>query len=218
MPKAEFERAVMGYLQDIRERFDIAYRPDIAFTFRGKETDDGELTLAGITRIAMGRREKDDRVSIELKIRAPRGHTVPFARFAVIVVHELFHTVVPIISGSLVWSEGVTDFCAHWHLGLQNDLPRKRAHVERFRHSNPTYYKFKRPYIVGANAMLDLFQAAPRKTVASLRAVIRDANRDRATFFAHKTKGDIVGYDPAFEVFFRHGKEVSRRWNTETPV
>jgi len=198
-------------LDDIHERFDVRYRPPIAFTLRGRASR-SDTTLAGITRLGGPRRT----VTIELKVIAPEP--VSLRRFAPILVHELFHTVVPIVRGSLLWSEGVTDFCAHWFLGQLDDLPKKRAHVEAMAHADPAYYRFKRPYVEGACAMRELFQQEPRATLVALRAVIQDATRSRDAYFAEHTRADVVAHDPRFAVFFRRGHEGRRRWNTETPM
>ena len=198
-------------LHEIRETMEVRYRPRIAISMHG-QIRAGDTTLAGITRLSSARG-----ITIELKVRAPDAVTL--RRFAPIVVHELFHTVVPVVPRSLVWSEGVTDFCAHWFLGQLDDLPRKRAHVEEARRTDPAYYRFKRPYVVGAGAMLELFQQEPRKTIAALRGVVRDATRSRDAFFAEHTRDDVTRHDPRFAVFFRRGANDGRRgWNTETPM
>lgn len=217
--RAQFERMVTSALADIRETMGVRYRPPIAFTLRGRTNTRGELSLAGITRLS-----SRDGITIELKIQAPAA--VSLRRFAPIIVHELFHTVVPIVSGSLLWSEGVTDFCAHWFLGLLDDLPRKRAHVNAVRHTDPAYYRFKRPYTEGACAMLELFRAHPRVTMAALRDVVREATRSRDAFFADHGREDVVAHDSRFAAFFERGRGRGRgrgdtdrpEWNTETPT
>lgn len=213
---ATFERVTMAYLDAIRQRFHVAYRPkSLRISLSMGRSKGNDLVLAGITRI----RSRGQAMTIDLKVRAPEGVTVSMRRFAPIVVHELFHLVVPIVDGSLLWTEGVTDFCAHLFLGLLDDLPLKLAYVESLRASDPAYYRFKRPYVRGANAMLGLYRRDQRATMANLSALVRDANRDAASVFAPCTKADIVRYDPRFDVFFRRGPQAGQKgdWNTETP-
>lgn len=224
-PRTEFERVVRHHLRAIRDRFRIEHRPPIAFTLDCKlRPGTRQELLAGITRIAgCGRCDpRRDEVSIELKVRVPRR--IRLARFLHIIVHEILHTVVPIMRkpSCLTWSEGVTDFFAHWYLDSLDDVPRQRAYVERVRDADPSYYRFKRPYVVGASEMLRLYRRDPSRVSAALRRLVRDVNRTREGFFDGLTREEVVDYDSDFAVFFvrrsSEGRWPMSRWNTETPV
>lgn len=218
----EFERVVRRHLRDIRDRLRVEHRPPIAFTLDCKFATHREV-LAGLTRIAGCRRcdPRRDEVTIEFKVRTPHK-AIPLAKFEHIIVHEIFHTVVPIVRdpACLTWSEGVTDFFAHWYLGTLDDIPRQFAYVERLRRSDPSYYRFKRPYVIGASMMLALYRKDPRRVSFACRRLVRDANRTREAFMDGMVRADVVKYDSRFDVLFKRNArdEGRRRWDTITPT
>ena len=214
--KPKFEQAIVHCLRDIRRMFDVKYLPkSFTLNLHGDVSRNGSVELAGITTLT----PRGERFHIDLRTRLPKeSPPVTLAQFAPIVVHELFHLVVPVVPSSLLWTEGVTDFVTHWFLGHLDDLPRKQQYVERLRTKHPSYYRFKRPYVEGANLMLQLHRADERRTLSALKAIVHDANRSKATVFAPRTSADIVKYDSRFDVFFRHRQHGHRTWNTPTPT
>lgn len=181
--KRRFERFVEYHLSRIVRKYRVRYMPSpLTIILESGTLKDPSHSSYGGTWLSK------QKLYLQLyNLRTPKGIRT-FLRE--VVIHELFHLVVPIVTGNSCWSEGAVEFMTYLYLNEVHEALAEK--IREFEESTDKVYKeHKYGYVEGFRVLVDMWKKNPRGIEAKLKAIIRDHTSSKAHYHRQYDKSMI---------------------------